>query len=183
MLRGRRLFKVEKQFWRYKFWDVYGKRQDFHKISMWLGVHSKWWVQQQRKHQSYVVWACHPRLWNNFSGIKHRKRTRSKAHSLWQPLHKAGLNLSTWECYIRWYIKRRRSSPAVSDTLDKLRLQIFHQKVATSRPTSFVQIENLPPTSPAAKYHNLRVYLHVLWKWGSMLIPHLRRQLILAVKQ
>ena len=52
-LRGRRLFKVEKQFWGDKFWDVYGKRQDYHKISMWLGVHSKWRVvQQQRKHAS-----------------------------------------------------------------------------------------------------------------------------------
>ena len=49
-LSGRRLFKVEKQFWRDKFWDFYGKRQDFHKTSMWLGVHSKWWVQQLRKH-------------------------------------------------------------------------------------------------------------------------------------
>ncbi len=49
-LRGRRLFKVEKQFWRDKFLDFYGKMQDFHKISKWLGVHSKWWVQQQRKH-------------------------------------------------------------------------------------------------------------------------------------
>ena len=45
---------------------------------------------------------------------------------------------------------------AVGDTLDKLRLQSFHQKVATS--TRFVQPENLPPTSSAAKYHILRVY-------------------------
>ena len=28
-LRGRQLFKVEKQFWRDKFWIFYGKRQDF----------------------------------------------------------------------------------------------------------------------------------------------------------
>ena len=49
-LRGCRLFKGEKKFWRDKFWDFYGKRQDFHKISMWLGVYSKWLVQQQRKH-------------------------------------------------------------------------------------------------------------------------------------
>ena len=49
-MRGRRLFKVEKQFWRDKFWDFYETRQDFHKILVWLGVHSKWWVQQQKKH-------------------------------------------------------------------------------------------------------------------------------------
>ena len=48
---------------------------------------------------------------------------------------------------------------AVGDTLDKLRLQRFHQKVATSR--HFLQPENLPPTSSAAKYHSLHVYLHV----------------------
>ena len=48
---------------------------------------------------------------------------------------------------------------AVGDTLDKLRLQRFHQKVATSR--RFVQPENLPPTSSAAEYHSLRVYLQV----------------------
>ena len=48
---------------------------------------------------------------------------------------------------------------AVGDTLDKLRLLRFHQKVATS--TRFMQPENLPPTSSAAKYHSLRVYLQV----------------------
>jgi 5'-3' exonuclease len=45
------------------------------------------------------------------------------------------------------------------DTLDKLRLRRFHQKVATS--TSVVQPESLPPTSSAARYHSLRVYLQV----------------------
>ena len=48
---------------------------------------------------------------------------------------------------------------AVGDTLYKLRLLRFHQNVATS--TRFVQPENLPPTSSAAKYHSLRVYLQV----------------------
>ena len=64
---------------------------------------------------------------------------------------------------------------AVGDTLDKLRLLRFHQKVATS--TRFVQPENLPPTSSAAKYHSLRVYLQVqLWKGGSRLGPQLHPQ-------
>ena len=64
---------------------------------------------------------------------------------------------------------------AVGDTLDKLRLQRFHQKVATS--TRFVQPENLPPTSSAAKYHSLRVYLQVqIWKGKSRLGPHLHPQ-------
>ena len=82
VLRGRRLFKVEKQFWRDRFWDVYGKRQDFHKISMWLGVHSKWWVQQQRKSwycKDCWCWTAHsdilqiPRVgwmkWKEVSGV------------------------------------------------------------------------------------------------------------------
>ena len=64
---------------------------------------------------------------------------------------------------------------AVGDTLDKLRLQRFHQKVATS--TRFVQPENLPPTSSAAKYHSLRVYRQVqIWKGESKLGPHLHPQ-------
>ena len=41
---------AQKQFWRDKFRDFYETRQDFLKILVWLGVHSKWWVQQQRKH-------------------------------------------------------------------------------------------------------------------------------------
>ena len=31
-LSGRRLFKVEKQFWKDPFWDFYRKKQDFHNI-------------------------------------------------------------------------------------------------------------------------------------------------------
>ena len=61
---------------------------------------------------------------------------------------------------------------AVGDTLDKLRLLRYHQKVATS--TRFVQPENLPPTSSAAKYHSLRVYFQVqIWKGESRLGTHL----------
>ena len=64
---------------------------------------------------------------------------------------------------------------AVGDTLYKLRLLRFHQNVATS--TRFVQPENLPPTSSAAKYHSLRVYLQVqIWKGESRLGPHLHPQ-------
>ena len=49
------------------------------------------------------------------------------------------------------------------DTLDKLRLERFQQKIATS--VSFVRPENLPPTSSAAKFHSLRVYHQVqVWK-------------------
>ena len=39
-LRGRRLFKVEKQLWKYMFWDFYGNRQDFHNSLMSEGVAS-----------------------------------------------------------------------------------------------------------------------------------------------
>ena len=64
---------------------------------------------------------------------------------------------------------------AVGDTLYKLRLLRFHQNVATS--TRFVQPENLPPTSSAAKYHSLRVYLQVqIWRGESRLGPHLHPQ-------
>ena len=45
------------------------------------------------------------------------------------------------------------------DKLDFLRLQRFHQKVGSS--TSCVQPEVLPPTSAAAKFHSMRVYLQV----------------------
>ena len=63
----------------------------------------------------------------------------------------------------------------MGDTLDTLRLLHFHQKVATS--TRFVQPENLPPTSSAAKYHSLRVCLQVkIWKGESRLGPHLHPQ-------
>ena len=62
---------------------------------------------------------------------------------------------------------------AVGDTL--FVLLRFHQKVATS--TRFVQSEHLPPTSSAAKYHSLRVYLQVqIWKGESRLGPHLHPQ-------
>ena len=64
---------------------------------------------------------------------------------------------------------------AVGDTLDKLRLQRFHHKVATSR--RFVQPENIPPMSSAAKYHSLCVYLQVqIWKGESSIGPHLHPQ-------
>ena len=60
---------------------------------------------------------------------------------------------------------------AVGDTLDKLRLLRFHQKVATR--TRFLQPENTPPTSSAANYHSLHVYLQVqIWK-GIKVSPHL----------
>ena len=64
---------------------------------------------------------------------------------------------------------------AVGDSLYTLRLLRCHQKVAPS--TRFVQPENLPPTSSAAKYHSLRVYLQVqIWKGESRLGPHLHPQ-------
>ena len=64
---------------------------------------------------------------------------------------------------------------AVCDTLYKLRLQRFHQKVATT--TRTVQSENLHPTSSAAKYHSLRVYIQVqIGKGVSMLGPHVHPQ-------
>jgi len=45
------------------------------------------------------------------------------------------------------------------DKLDFLKLQRFHQKVGSS--TSCVKPEVLPPTSAAAKFHSMRVYLQV----------------------
>lgn len=45
---------------------------------------------------------------------------------------------------------------SAGDTLDKLRLVRFQQKVATS--ASWIRPENLPPTSSAAKFHSLSVY-------------------------
>lgn len=44
-------------------------------------------------------------------------------------------------------------------TLDSMRYQSFCSKVALG--TQFVQVHALPPTSAAAKYHSLRVYLQV----------------------
>lgn len=53
-----------------------------------------------------------------------------------------------------------------TDTLDMLRYHRFCEKVASS--SSYIQPQVLPPTSVAAKYHSLRVYLQVQeWK-GSL---------------
>ena len=61
---------------------------------------------------------------------------------------------------------------AVGDKLYTLRLMRFHQKVAS---TGCVQPENLPPTSSAAEYHSLHVYLDAgaNMKGESRLGPHL----------
>ncbi|KAL8599888.1 hypothetical protein ACOMHN_016233 [Nucella lapillus] len=48
------------------------------------------------------------------------------------------------------------------DTLDSLRYQRFHEKVSSC--ATSVQIQSLPPTTAAAKYHSLRVYLQVQCK-------------------
>lgn len=55
--------------------------------------------------------------------------------------------------------------------LDSLRYKRFCEKVATN--TSHVKAHSLPPTSAAAKYHSLRVYLQVQqWKGsGGELLP------------
>ncbi|KAL8567579.1 hypothetical protein ACOMHN_054392 [Nucella lapillus] len=45
------------------------------------------------------------------------------------------------------------------DTLDSLRYQRFHEKVSSC--ATSVQIQSLPPTTAAVKYHSLRVYLQV----------------------
>ncbi|KAG1663714.1 ERO1-like protein beta [Nymphon striatum] len=56
------------------------------------------------------------------------------------------------------------------ETLDQLRLQRFHQKVATNK--NAVQPETLPPTSAATKYHSLRVYYQVqVWKGVTNISP------------
>ena len=47
----------------------------------------------------------------------------------------------------------------MGDTLDTLRFQRFHEKVSSC--TTTVQVQSLPPTSAAAKYHSLRVYFQV----------------------
>ena len=52
------------------------------------------------------------------------------------------------------------------DTLDSLRHKRFCEKVASK--TSHVKPQSLPPTSAAAKYHSLRVYLQVKeWKGSA----------------
>ena len=54
----------------------------------------------------------------------------------------------------------------MTDTLDCLRHRRFCEKVASK--TSHVKPQSLPPTSAAAKYHSLRVYLQVHeWKGGT----------------
>ena len=74
---------------------------------------------------------------------------------------------------------------STSEGLDSLRFRRFANKVMTS--TTFVQVHTLPPTSAAASYYSLRVYLQVqTWigngdnleplKWGwdrtdNMLLP------------
>ena len=51
----------------------------------------------------------------------------------------------------------------LTDSLDSLRHKRFCEKVASK--TSHVKPQSLPPTSAAAKYHSLRVYLQVQeWK-------------------
>ena len=51
----------------------------------------------------------------------------------------------------------------VTDTLDSLCHKQFCEKVASK--TSYVKPQSLTPTSEAAKYHSLRVYLEVQeWK-------------------
>ena len=46
-----------------------------------------------------------------------------------------------------------------SESLDALRYRLFCSKVAVG--TTFVQVHTLPPTSAAARFHSLRVYLQV----------------------
>ena len=71
------------------------------------------------------------------------------------------------------------------DTLDRLRYQRYYEELATNG--SQLQPQNLPPTSAAACYHSLRVYLRVKqwqgkgkgmsiedWGWrltGDQIIP------------
>ena len=53
-----------------------------------------------------------------------------------------------------------------ADTLDSLRHQRFREKVASS--ATHVHPQTLPPTSGAAKYHSVRVYLQVQeWKGSA----------------
>ncbi len=56
----------------------------------------------------------------------------------------------------------------LGDTLDFLKLQRFLNKVGSS--TSHVKLEALPPSSAAAKFHNMRVYLHVQQWMGIVTI-------------
>ena len=54
-------------------------------------------------------------------------------------------------------------------SLDELRFQKFIYKVNTS--TTYVQVQSLPPTQAAAKFHSYRVYLQVQNWLGKNLIP------------
>lgn len=58
-----------------------------------------------------------------------------------------------------------------SDTLDELRYS-FSTKVANKNMVQAVQAQSLPPTSAAAKFHNLRVYYQVQdWNGNTFLLP------------
>jgi len=50
----------------------------------------------------------------------------------------------------------------INDDLDNLRLKKFKEKVMTNR--THVEPQQLPPTSAAGKFHNLRVY-HQVQTW------------------
>ena len=56
-----------------------------------------------------------------------------------------------------------------TETLDSMRLHLFHQKVSSS--TAYVQRQSLPPTSAACQFHSLRVYHQVQQWYGNDLPP------------
>ena len=60
----------------------------------------------------------------------------------------------------------------LTDTLDSLRHKRFCEKVASK--TTHIKPQSLPPTSAAAKYHSLRVYLQVQEWRGSDVELHPR---------
>ena len=87
-------------------------------------------------------------------------------------------------CHLLWFSCKQRSYNAAgenavklvydadnaSTTLNKLRCQKFHLKVATS--STYVQSKSLPPTAASCYEHSLRVYLQVQeWKHTSCLNP------------
>ena len=49
--------------------------------------------------------------------------------------------------------------------LDDLRFSMFASKIATA--SSYIQVNSLPPTCAAAKYHSLRVYLQIQQWFGA----------------
>ena len=55
------------------------------------------------------------------------------------------------------------------EKLDKLRLDIFYQKVVYS--VSFDKPENLPPASEATRYHSRRTYHQIQVSNGSNDLP------------